>query len=52
MTEEDAINLQKLYSQHQRLILDFEGANIKKTAKDKKKVEEIQEETMAPKRNY
>ena len=52
MTEEDAINLQKLYSQHQRLILDFEEVNIKKrkTAKDKKKVEEIQEEINGTKR--
>lgn len=52
MSETDAINLQKLYSQHQRLILDFEEVNIKKrkTAKDKKKVEEIQEQINGTKR--
>ena len=52
MSETDAINLQKLYSQHQRLILDFEEVSIKKrkTAKDKKKVEDIQNEINSTKR--
>jgi hypothetical protein len=45
MSEEDALALQKLYSLHQRLILDFEEVDIKKrkTSKEKTKLKEIQE---------